>query len=204
LSYPCSHTVPYLRGKKYPRDLYPELYEYRPVQERLEKKVLRSLKRIPSLDKEITRQCYMQDAATFIPNKEVNCIITSPAYMRRLDYARDNRLRLWFLGVQDWKSLDSIISPQEKSFLEILRSCLKLWASILNHHGFCILILGDTFSRVHKSTLPDIISDIATKELGNFSVFEKYTENIPNERRVRRNCSGNIKETILVLRNNKV
>ena len=30
--------------------------------------------------------------------------------MRQLDYARDNRLRLWFLGVEDSRGLSVIIS----------------------------------------------------------------------------------------------
>src|ERR1017187_2117048 len=39
LSFPSSHTVPYLRVKKFPRSRFPELYEYRSLRDRLEAKV---------------------------------------------------------------------------------------------------------------------------------------------------------------------
>src|SRR2546428_4278537 len=35
LSYPASHLVPYLRVKKYPPAIYPDMYRYRPVRPRL-------------------------------------------------------------------------------------------------------------------------------------------------------------------------
>lgn len=203
LSYPSSHTVPYLREKNFPQDIYPELYQYRPVQERLKKKAQRALKRVPLLDPEISRKGYMRDAAKFVPEKKVNAIITSPPYMRQLDYARDNRLRQWFLGVQDWKLLDKTISPSEEEFLKLFRSCLKLWRNLLSPKGLCILVLGDTHSRIYDLPLPDIVARIAIHEIGGYSVLWKYTEQIPNDRRVRRGYRGNLTETVLVLCNNK-
>jgi DNA modification methylase len=202
LSYPCSHTVPYLRLKKFPYKEYPEMYQYRPLQERLEKKVLRVFKRIPELDYRIIRKCYMLDSGRFIPEQKVDVIITSPPYMRQLSYARDNRLRLWFIGINDWKQLDSKISPTSKKYFDLCRSCLKLWHTILPPKGLCVLVLGDNYSHQYKMHLPDAIAHIATKEIGGYSVAWKYTEAIPNDRRIRRGCYGNLTETILVLRKN--
>ena len=200
LSYPSSHTVPYLRQKKFPREMYPELYQYRPVQERLEKKVARALKRKPHLDQQLFRSCHMRDASKFVPpGPKINAIITSPPYMRQLDYGRDNRLRLWFLGVQDWKSLDHNISPSETKFISLMRSCLKLWRSVLVPKGICAFVLGDTLCRSYDSPLPDAVAHIATEEVKGYSVLWKYTETIPDARRIRRGSSGSLTETILVL-----
>ena len=203
LSYPSSHTVPYLRLRNFSRDKYPELYQYRPVRERLEKKVIRALKRVPSLDYGLSRKWYMRDAAKLMPKQRVDVIITSPPYMRQLDYGRDNRLRLWFLEVQDWKPLDQIISPSEVKFLKHLRSCLKLWHDVLTTKGFCILVLGDIHSQLYNMSLADVAARIATQEIGGYSVLWKCTESIPNDRRVRRGCCGSLTETVLVLRNDK-
>lgn len=199
LSYPSSHTVPYLRQKKFPREIYPELYQYRPVQERLEKKVARALKRKPPLDHQLLRSCHMRDASKFVPEPKINAIITSPPYMRQLDYGRDNRLRLWFLGAQDWKSLDHSISPSETKFISLIRSCLKLWRSVLVPKGLCVFVLGDTRCRSYDSPLPDAVAHIATEEIKGYSVLWKYTETIPDARRIRRGSSGSLTETILVL-----
>jgi len=52
--------------------------------------------------------------------------------MRQLDYARDNRLRLWFLGCADWKRLDATISPTEGGFVALMTRCLRLWHEFLH------------------------------------------------------------------------
>ncbi|MGA9778722.1 MAG: DNA methyltransferase, partial [Verrucomicrobiia bacterium] len=133
LSYPSSHTVPYLRLKRFPRNRFPKLYDYRSVRDRLEAKVKRALKRKPGLDFSLFRRCYSKDAASFIPDSQVDAIVTSPPYMRQLDYGRDNRLRLWFLGKHDWKKLDESISPSESVFFQMMRCCLKQWKSVIKH-----------------------------------------------------------------------
>ena len=143
----------------------------------------------------------MENTTEFTPDRKVNTIITSPPYMKKLDYARDNRLRLWFLGVIDWKSLDKNISLSEKNFITFIRSCLKLWNQILVPKGLCVLVLGDANVRSYNMSLPEVISHIAINEICGYSLFWTYTEKIPDNRRVRRNNIGCHKETILVLRN---
>src|SRR3977135_1248044 len=113
LSFPSSHTVPYLRSRNFPQGRFPDLYAYRSVRERLEKKIRRAFRRIPELDRSLYRGCFSMNASMFQPSRPVSSIITSPPYMRQLDYGRDNRLRLWFLGVNDWRSLDDQVSPAE-------------------------------------------------------------------------------------------
>jgi len=199
LSYPSSHTVPYLRDKNFPPHLHPELYEYRNVQERLEKKVRRALRRVPNLDPDIKRECYMRDASTLLPPEKIEAIITSPPYMRQLDYGRDNRLRLWFLGTPNWRSLDEHVSPSEKQFYDLCRSCFRLWQNVLTRDGLCILVLGDTYSYLYGMPLYDAVAQVAKAEVGGYSVLCKYTEPIPNARRVRRGYRGSLNETVLVL-----
>jgi hypothetical protein len=202
LSYPSCHTVPYLRVESFPRSRFPTLYDYRPVQRRLESKITRALRRVPSIDQSITRQCFLQDARSFVPQYQVDAIITSPPYMKRLDYGRDNRLRLWCLGVTDWKSLDKKVSPREQAFISLMRDCFKLWRTVLRPGGRCVLILGDSHSRLYGAALPEAIIQIATAEIREYTAQCQYTEKIPDARRVRRGLAGNRLETILVLTRN--
>src|SRR5271154_7164939 len=67
LSFPSSHTVPYLRGKAFPRWKYPKLYEYRSHADRFEAKVERAFRRVPELDCELTRHCYSKSAHLLTP-----------------------------------------------------------------------------------------------------------------------------------------
>jgi len=204
LSFPSSHTIPYLRQRKFPRWKFPELYEYRTVRDRLEAKVRRAFQRMPSLDYAINRRCYCRNAHKLLPSEMVDAIITSPPYMRLLDYGRDNRLRLWFLGQSNWHSLDRLISPGEDLFLQIMTQCFTRWKSVIKPQKYCILVMGDAFKRKKRRKLADLVSNIATSEVGGYTRVCQYTESIPTERRVRRGSTGSLSETILVLRNDSI
>jgi hypothetical protein len=162
---------------------------------------MRALRRVPHLDTTLNRKCYMRSAARFVPECKVGAIITSPPYMSQLTYARDNRLRLWFLGREDWRSLDRKISPSEVRFFQVFGACLKLWKDILLPGGVCILVLGDRHSRLYDMSLPDVIIRLASKDIGGYSVVCKHSDPVPDARRVRRGCRGSLRETVLVLRN---
>jgi len=200
LSFPSSHAIPYLRTKKFPRDEFPELYSFRGVQERLERKVGRSLRRVPRLDYSLQRICRLSGAAEFFPPRPVNAILTSPPYMSQLDYGRDNRLRLWFLGAHDPDQLDAVVSPSQMGFFALLRRCLPLWSRALVPDGRCVLVVGDVFCSQYKTSLPQMIETIATSELGCFRLETQIADLIPDKRRVRRECRGSRREAILVLR----
>ncbi len=202
LSFPSSHTVPYLRVKAFPRAKFPDLYEYRSLRDRLEAKVKRAFRRVPELDFNLDRRCFLKSAHLLTPEATVDAIVTSPPYMRQLDYARDNRLRLWFLGIDDHRSLDRKISPREDAFLKLMRQCFIKWKTILRPQKYCVLVIGDASRQVEDGNLPEIISRIATHEVGGYSHVHDYTETIPNERRVRRGLTGSTSETIVILRNN--
>ena len=203
LSFPSSHSVPYLRVKKFPRTRFPELYGYRPLKDRLEAKVRRAFRRVPELDFGIRRRCYATGADTLRPGQPVSTVLTSPPYMRQLDYARDNRLRLWFLGCYDWESLDKVVSPGELEFLELMDRCFRRWRTILKPNGYCVLVIGDACSREGRTDLPNLVAQIATAKAG-YSLVCRHTDAIPNERRVRRGIVGSASETILVLRNSHI
>jgi hypothetical protein len=200
LSFPSSHTVPYLRTKRFPPARFPQLYGYRSLCDRLEAKMKRALRRVPNLDFGIDRRCFCKDASRLVLSEPVDAIITSPPYMRQLDYGRDNRLRLWFLGTTDWNALDQSITPSEAQFLDLMRRCLALWRNLLSKAGYCVLVLGDAVSRLYRKPLPDAVCEIAVSEVGGFSFQLKHKDQIPAVRRVRRDCRGNLAETILVLR----
>lgn len=199
LSFPSSHTVPYLRRKAFPQSKHPKLYQYRSVDDRFESKIERAFRRVPDLDYLIERRCYQTSAHLLTPPAPVDAIITSPPYMRQLDYGRDNRLRLWFLGETDSNALDHRISPRKDAFLKLMRRSFKKWKTVLKPNRYCILVVGDGSSELLDGNLPQVISKIAVEEC--YVHVLDYTEAIPNERRVRRGLTGSTSETIVILRN---
>jgi hypothetical protein len=195
LSYPSSHGSPYLRAHKFPKAQYPELYEYRSVGDRLLAKIKRSHKNIPLLDFSIPRDVLNCDIAAFEgkPGKRTT-IITSPPYMKSLTYARDNRLRLWFLGHPDWQELDKRISMSKNDFISLMDNCFQKWRSIQQEGCYCVLIIGDiVFDKKNETRLPDVICETAKKhgyttlEIRDYPVnadrkFEKKATQIKTEK----------------------
>lgn len=198
LSFPSSHAVPYLRLKRFPPPEYPKMYEYRDVYSRLERKVRRTLARLGEAPIGIERAVFQEDARVFTPPRRVDCIITSPPYMAQLDYGRDNRLRLWFLGLPRWEELDKRVSPSEKRFFEVFRDCLHLWKQMLPGDGYCALVLGNAWSKTYDADLASAVIRLAT-DVGGYRTVLRTSTPIPRERRVRRNYVGSTKESVLVL-----
>ena len=80
LSYPSSHTVPYLRSKAFPPNEFPKLYEYRSLADRLERVLLsRAFRRVPELDYTIERNCRSKSAHVLTPSSKVDAITCEPA-----------------------------------------------------------------------------------------------------------------------------
>jgi hypothetical protein len=196
LSYPSSHGVPYLRDKKFPQNDFPSMYEYRNVYERLHRKVIRVLKTFPKLNYDLRREVFLQSSnVELVPNMKIDTIITSPPYMKALTYARDNRLRLWFLGVEKWKELDNIISPKKTDFVKLMASSFENWANHQTSGDKCVLIIGDIpYSK--EETLCEVITDIASTN--NYNLIELYDDPIPERKKVIKGNTGVKSEKICV------
>ena len=203
LSYPCSHTVPYLKDKIYPRTLFPEMYERRDVYVRLAAKVRRAYARIPNVDHKLIRKVKKVDAKKHLPDIPiggVSAIITSPPYMNSLSYARDNRLRLWFLGINNHRKLEPKVSPRKKEFLGMMQKLFHKWSKLLKKDGVCVLILGAVRQGGKFHDLPQEIADLVNNMQCSLYTTEVCKNVIPDIRRARFNCRATREETIIVLR----
>ncbi|GBC61199.1 hypothetical protein DENIS_2159 [Desulfonema ishimotonii] len=204
LSYPSSHLVPYLRTKKYPPDQYPEMYEYRDLQSRLIAKVRRAYRYpLPSgIWKNRRYKVWQVNAMNLpIPDESIDTIISSPPYFGALDYARDNRLRLWFLGCEDWKALDEKLTANSKVYIPQMSECLKEMFRVLKSNGYCVLVLGDVERDGKIRRTAEVLADIAI-EISNrqFIIETIYDDKIPDDRRSRRRTKTTKFERILVMK----
>lgn len=200
LSYPSSHLVPYLRNKKFPKEEYPELYKYRPLAPRLIAKINRVYKRIPTIDSNISKKCLKQDARYLNLHKNsIDAIITSPPYMNALDYARDNRLRLWFLGVDQYQSYDKNVNNPEK-FIQFMQRCLQSFRYGLKKGGKCVLVIGEVRRTKQPVNTAQLIQNSVLKQVKGFELEDVIEDSIPDIRRSRRDAKGTKREWIIVFR----
>lgn len=201
LSYPSSHLVPYLRTKKFPKEDFAELYTYREVGPRLINKIRRAFRRFPNYDPILSRACLQEDAATLkLPDNSIDAVITSPPYMNALDYGRDNRLRLWFLGVEDYKYYDKKNPSSVGDFQSLIESTLNNLKCALNQESYCIFILGEVHKSNNSINTGLIFKDIALNKIRDFKLLSIIEDKIPDVRRTRRTGNKTKREWIIVLR----
>jgi len=204
LSYPASHLVPYLRTTKYPPEEYPDMYDYRDLRSRLLAKVKRAYRNPmlpPSWPQREYRVWQANSMGLPIGNATVDTIISSPPYFGALDYARDNRLRLWFLECRDWKELDSSLTANRKEYLPQMRTCLQEMYRVLKLNSYCVLVLGDVERNGKTKRTAEILAELAVDSTrGGFVVETIYDDRIPDKRRSRRRTRATKFERILAMR----
>jgi 16S rRNA G966 N2-methylase RsmD len=198
LSHPSSHLVPYLRQRLFPRRRYPELYKYRDVESRLIAKVRRAYRRYQpgGLGANLCR-FESQDIRHLRVPEEVDLVLTSPPYMNALDYGRDNRLRLWLLGVQDFRELDRRNCRTLEGFAALVGDLVDVIDRCLSPRGQVVLVVGEvqrTSTKVDASTV--VKSVFASRR--KFRLTDCLEEPVPDIRRSRRNCAGTKREWIMV------
>ncbi|QIZ69233.1 DNA methyltransferase [Oxynema aestuarii] len=203
LSYPASHLVPYLRTSKYPRDRFPEMYAYRDLRSRLLAKIKRAYRRslLPDHWGDRHYQIWQENAMSLaIDNESVDTIISSPPYFGALDYARDNRLRLWFLGCEDWQQLDRSLTAKIKIYLPQMSLCLREMYRVLKPGSYCILVLGDVRQNGKTRRTAELLAEEALKVTSDrFRIETIYDDLIPDNRRSRRQTKMTKFERILVM-----
>lgn len=199
LSYPASHLRPYLRDEKFPREEYPEKYEYREIRPRLLSKIERAYRRFPDFDESLERKVLTGNTPEvmqeLVSERSVDTIITSPPYMNKLDYGRDNRLRLYFLGIDDYEDLDG--SPESKDeYSDFLDRFLTQALRVLSKGGKLIFVLGESRRSGAAVDTSEVLIDMVKQDKYDLKLDKAIKDKVP----VREiNSMSSQEETILVL-----
>ncbi|WP_081908875.1 DNA methyltransferase [Ferriphaselus sp. R-1] len=200
LSFPSSHLTPYLRDKKFPRDEFPLLYQYRELAPRLLAKIERTYKR---KDFVVSRESYtfVEGLTENVPFPTgISCLITSPPYMNALDYGRDNRLRLWFVDKANAELIDNAQSQQRDGFESLMATVAMQATKSLVHNGYCIVIVGDQIKRNSKYPLSSVVQNTFAEHAPSLNLTQIIVNSIPDIRRARRDHRGVRTENFLIFK----
>ena len=200
LSYPSSHLVPYLRSEKFPVSDFPELYEYRPVAPRLAAKVERALKRTPNVPLSGFIEGIRRSSANFVNLPDnIDCVITSPPYMNALDYRRDNRLRLWFLGEKFGEKADRTFKAISE-FQKLMDKLARQLERKVRKGGHCVFVVGEQTFRGGRRHPSEMLARSFLTHTSTFRLCDVISDTIPDIRRSRKHVEGVKRENVLVFR----
>lgn len=187
LSYPCSHLVPYLRDRKYPRKQFPEMYTYRPLRERILSKIRRAYRRpvAPSSEAAFYR-ISVEELELPTP---FDAMITSPPYMNALDYARDNRLRLWFID-ESTMPFNDRLNNGVSAFRRQIAAVALLNEIGLAKGGNCVLVVGESVRRNQHVHPAKHVIELFAQYAPSLVLKDAFSDWIPDVRRSRRYYRG--------------
>jgi len=136
-----------------------------------------------------------------LPDDSVDVVVSSPPYFGTLDYGRDNRLRLWFPGVENYKEVEKQLTSNDRVYVPQMTEVVKEIYRLLKPGKAAVLVLGDYKRNGNVADSADTIAEIAHRLLPEKFVAEQIIDDpIPDERRARRKTRTTMKDRILVLR----
>jgi hypothetical protein len=123
--------------------------------------------------------------------------------MNALDYARDNRLRLWFLGTEDFRDIKKREIGKISTFEPDMAIALRIMTDILKPGGACILVVGDVARANRSYDVPAMILDIVNNNGKTLMLENQWSDSIPDRRRSRRNGRTTRHERVMIFRKTK-
>lgn len=137
-----SGSIDYVRDYAEKHDLERPERDIKQSAERKHELVSKDLDTIP-VDSET--QIRKADATDHdFPNNSVDLVLTSPPYMRVLDYSWNNWLRLWWLGVDRETERDGLtLTADEERYRQFVRETLQEMERVLTDDGYAVIVVGD-------------------------------------------------------------
>ena len=179
-----SYSANYMRSWSLKNEVFPEYREVKPrlvsKAERLEKDGLKFRKDSKVLQEDATNLLSIEDSS-------IDCIITSPPYFNVINYAYDNRIRLWTLGY-DHKSVQKNLCQTSSipKYTEFIDQSITEMYRVLKDNTWAIIVVGDvkkkemTSKKSYYLNTAEIIANIAQKH--GFKVEKIINDALPDEK----------------------
>ena len=177
-------SAKYMRGWSDKNRIFPEYREVKPrlisKAERLEKDGLTFRKDSIVLQQDASNMYSVEDSS-------IDCIITSPPYFNVINYAYDNRLRLWILG-HDHKAVQKNLCQTSSipKYTDFITSSIQEMYRVLKDDSWAVIVVGDVkkkdsnTKKAYYLNTAEIIAHAAEKE--GFKVDKIINDTLPDEK----------------------
>jgi len=191
------------RGKDHPK-FRPDKdsKEYRPIIPRLAAKVMRMYQTGFNLETKGKIICQDTRNMDLIEDKSIDVIISSPPYYNTLDYATQNRVRLFFLdyNLERQADLKEVLIQDKSSYLDEMVKVGKELRRVVIPNGYVVLILGDVVGQKNSINTAENVGEVY-QDIG-FEKLDIINDEIPINKR----ASGSKRkkfDRILIMKNNE-
>jgi DNA modification methylase len=178
-------SAKYMRKWSEKTGVYPE---YREVQSRLVAKAERLEKNGLKFRRDSTVLC--ADAQHLeIESNSIDLIITSPPYFNVINYAYDNRVRLWMIG-SDYKTTHKTLMNTSSipKYTDFVQNTMKELYRVLKDNSWAIIVVGDVKRKKAKPKNKHDFTIINTAEIvgksaekNGFTVDKIINDALPEE-----------------------
>ncbi|GAB4311783.1 MAG: DNA methylase [Promethearchaeota archaeon] len=97
-----------------------------------------------------------------VPDASVDFVLTSPPYMRVLDYTWNNWLRIWFLGLDRRSCREKLVlTSSEPRWREFMAACLAEVHRVLKEGRACVIVVGDVKKGSRVVNSASILAELA-------------------------------------------
>ena len=174
--------------------------EYRAVIPRLAAKIMRMYS--TGFPMETNAKILLDDARNLdLADNSIDVVICSPPYYNTLDYVGQNRVRLYFLGLNKEKQdkLKQDLIQDSKNYLEDMIKVGRELKRVLKENSLIVFVLGDVHRTKYSINTAKEVSRIYQEHLG-FKELITVNDEIPLNKVVSRSKRKKF-DRILVLRN---
>lgn len=155
---------------------------YKEIQSRILKKYLQDHKDpLPENYRIAVWNEYYQFDTTkmyLLPSGSVDLIITSPPFLDKVDYKKDNWLRAWFLDLEEeLNSLQFGIYRNLEEWEEFIYKSLKEMVRVLKKSGRIVIEVGEVNYKGKIVFLDEVVINLIHKYFSNVYIDEVYINN---------------------------
>jgi len=169
-----SGSIDYVEEYAEDHDLERPTRDIRPSALRKQELVTKDIDALPDTCETRVKQTDARD--TSFPANSVDLVVTSPPYMRVLDYSWNNWLRLWWLGVDRSTEREELtLTSDETAYRTFVADTLQELERLLTDDGYIVIVVGDVRKRY-----ADRIEYINTAQLFAEEAL-KHTDLLPRQ-----------------------
>ncbi|HNM01356.1 MAG TPA: DNA methyltransferase, partial [Leptospiraceae bacterium] len=101
------------------------------------------------------------DSISAVKSGSVDLIVTSPPFLDKVNYAADNWMKLWFLGIPDEEAASLSILPTIDAWSKFIHGTLREASRVLKKKANIVMEVGDVDYHGKLVNLDEIVINMS-------------------------------------------